>query len=149
MYRFLILNGPNLNFLGRRDSTTYGIQTLDEITEKLKATAAKLGVEVAFYQSNSEGQLIDYIQESWGHIQGIVINPGALANYGYSLKDALIDAAIPIVEVHMSNISSREPWRRHSIISDVTRGQITGFGWRSYIAALETITALVSDTEVQ
>ena len=145
MARFLILNGPNLNFLGRRDPATYGTQTLDEISEEVKARADILGVEVTFYQSNIEGQLIDHIQENWGRIQGIIVNPGALAHYGYALKDALIDAAVPVIEVHLSNPYSRESWRRHSVIADIARGQIAGFGWRSYIAALETLATLVGE----
>lgn len=137
MARILILNGPNLNFLGRRSPGIYGSKTLEEINQALSAQAQELGVEVAFYQSNLEGELINCIQENWGKIQGIIINPGALTTYGYALKDALIDADVPVIEVHLSNIHAREQWRRHSVIADIARGQIAGFGWKSYTAALD------------
>ena len=145
MARFLVLNGPNLNILGRRMPGIYGTKTLDEINKEVAARAQSLGVEVDFYQSNVEGQLIDCIQENWGKIQGIIVNPGALTHYGYSLKDALIDAAVPVIEVHLGNPYAREDWRRHSVVSDIARGQIAGFGWRSYTAALEIIAALVKE----
>ena len=147
MPRFLVLNGPNINILGRRLPGIYGNRTLDEINQELSSQAESLGVEVDFYQSNAEGHLIDSIQENWGKIQGIIINPGALTTYGYALKDALIDAAVPVIEVHLSNLYAREEWRRHSIISDITRGQIAGFGWRSYTAALEIIAGIVKEEE--
>ena len=142
MVKFLVLNGPNVNILGRRLPGIYGSKTLEEINREVEARAKTLGAEVTFYQSNTEGQLIDCIQEHWGQIQGIIINPGALTHYGYGLKDALIDAAVPVIEVHLSNIHAREEWRRHSIIADITRGQIAGFGWRSYTAALDIIAAI-------
>ena len=146
MSRILILNGPNLNILGRRLPGIYGDKTLDEINEALTDQAQKLGVEVSFYQSNLEGELINCIQENWGNIQGIIINPGALTTYGLSLKDALIDAGVPVIEVHLSNIHARERYRRHSVIADIARGQIAGFGWRSYTAALDIIAELAEES---
>ena len=145
MARFLVLNGPNLNILGRRSPGIYGAKTLDEINREVAARAESLGVEVTFYQSNLEGHLIDCIQENWGKVQGIIVNPGALMTYGYSLKDALIDADVPVIEVHLSNPYSREDWRRHSVISDIAHGQIAGFGWRSYTAALDVIAGIVQE----
>ena len=145
MARILILNGPNLNILGRRLPGIYGSKTLDEINQALIAQAQGLGIEVAFYQSNVEGELISYIQENWGKIQGIIINPGALTTYGYALKDALIDVDVPVIEVHLSNIHAREEWRRHSVIADIARGQIAGFGWKSYTAALDIIAEMVPE----
>lgn len=142
-----MLNGPNINFLGRRTPGIYGTKTLDEITRDLSSQAQSLGVELDFYQSNSEGNLIDCIQENWGKSQGIIINPGALTSYGYGLKDALIDAAVPVIEVHLSNIFAREEWRQRSVISDIARGQIAGFGWRSYSAALDIISCIVKEEE--
>jgi 3-dehydroquinate dehydratase-2 len=147
MAKFLILNGPNINILGRRMPEVYGARTLDEINREMAERAESLGVEVGFYQSNVEGHLIDCIQEHWGKIQGIIINPGALMNYGYALKDALIDAAVPVIEVHLSNPYAREAWRRNSVISDIARGQIAGFGWRSYTSALEILAAQVKEEE--
>ena len=145
MARFLILNGPNINMLGRRDPTIYGSKTLEEVNQEISRVAGRLGVEVEFFQSNVEGLLVDCIQENWDKVQGIVINPGALTHYGLTLKDALIDFKRPFIEVHLGNPYSREPWRRHSVLSDVARGQIAGFGWRSYTAALEILSALVEE----
>ncbi len=146
MTRFLGLNGPNLNSLGRRNPGIYGGKTLPEIVQILSQKAADLGVEAVFYQSNLEGELINSIQGHWGKIQGIIINPGALTHYGYSLKDALIDAAVPVIEVHLSNTYAREDWRRHSVIADIALGQIAGFGYRSYTAALDILAAHVQET---
>lgn len=145
MARILVLNGPNINLLGRRNPTIYGTLTLDEINRIITERAEALEVDVSFYQSNLEGALIDRIQESWGNIDGIVINPGALTHYGYSLKDALIDAVVPVIEVHLGNIHAREEWRRHSVVADIARGQIAGFGWRSYTSALEIMVGIIED----
>ena len=145
MTRFLVLNGPNINVLGRRDPGIYGSMTLEEINQRVAKLAQSLGVEVAFYQSNVEGNLIDCIQENWGNISGIIVNPGAYTHYGYALKDALIDAKVPVVEVHLGNPYAREAWRRHSVIVDIARGTIAGFGWRSYTAALEILAGIVDE----
>ena len=145
MPRILVLNGPNINVLGRRNPTIYGTLTLDEINRLISEQAEALGMDVTFYQSNHEGALIDRIQESWGNIDGIVINPGALTHYGYSLKDALIDAVVPVIEVHLGNIHAREEWRRHSVVADIARGQIAGFGWRSYTSAIEIMAGIIEE----
>jgi 3-dehydroquinate dehydratase-2 len=145
MVSFLILNGPNINMLGRRDTSLYGFKTLEEVNQEIKWAANELGVEVIFYQSNLEGELVNCIQEHWGKIQGIVLNAGALTHYGLSLKDALIDSRLPVVEVHLSNPLAREDWRRVSVISDIARGQIAGFGWRSYTSALKVLAEVVEE----
>ncbi len=145
MVSFLILNGPNINMLGRRDTSLYGSKTLEEVNQEIKWVANELGVEVIFYQSNLEGELVNCIQEHWGKIQGIILNAGALTHYGLSLKDALIDSRLPVVEVHLSNPLAREDWRRVSVISDITRGQIAGFGWRSYTSALKVLSEVVEE----
>ncbi len=145
MPRILVLNGPNINVLGRRNPAIYGTLTLDEINRLISEQAQALGMDVAFFQSNHEGALIDRIQESWGNIDGIVINPGALTHYGYSLKDALIDAVVPVIEVHLGNIHAREEWRRHSVVADIARGQIAGFGWRSYTSAIEIMAGIIEE----
>lgn len=145
MPRFLILNGPNINMLGQRDASIYGVKTLDEVNAEISRVAEKIGVEVEFYQSNIEGLLIDRIQANWGKVQGIVINAGALTHYGLALKDALIDIRLPFIEVHLSNTFARESWRRVSVLSENSRGQIAGFGWRSYTAALEILAALFEE----
>ncbi len=145
MASFLILNGPNINMLGRRDPTQYGSKTLDEVNQEISRVADEIGVEVFFYQSNLEGEMINCIQEHRDKVQGIVLNAGALTHYGLSLKDALIDSLLPVVEVHLSNPSAREPWRRVSVISDIAKGQVAGFGWRSYTAALAALAETVAE----
>ena len=147
MTRFLVINGPNLNYLGKRSPDIYGTKTLPEIEAKVSERAEELGVSVDFSQSNSEGALVDYIQGNSGQAQGIIINPGALTHYGYSLRDALVDSRLPVVEVHLSNIHAREQWRSHSVIAGIAKGQIAGLGWRGYVAALEILTELIKEEE--
>ena len=143
MAKIAVINGPNLNALGRRDTAVYGAVTLAEIQAKITERARELRVDVEFFQSNSEGTIVDHIQNTTA--DGIIINPGALTHYGYSLRDALADAGLPIVEVHLSNIHAREEWRRKSVVSEVAAGQISGFGWRGYIAALEILSAILNE----
>ena len=149
MAKILVLNGPNLNALGRRAAEHYGTMSLEQINQKISQKAGEFNpefkLEVEFFQSNTEGELVDRIQAGWGNIDGIIINPGALTHYGYSLKDALIDANLPVIEVHLSNIHAREMWRSRSVIADVVQGQIAGFGWRSYTAAIEVLAGLIQD----
>jgi len=137
--RILIINGPNLNMLGKREPTVYGNETLAEIDSLLKKRGQELGAEILPFQSNSEGALIDFIQAEAPQADGIIINPGALTHYGLSLRDALADSTLPVIEVHISNIYAREEWRHKSMIAPIARGQISGFGWRGYIAALEIL----------
>tara|TARA_B100001013_G_scaffold343092_1_gene270167 strand:+ start:694 stop:1137 length:444 start_codon:yes stop_codon:yes gene_type:complete len=137
--RILILNGPNLNLLGARDKSHYGDKTLDDVLTDVKDTAGRLGVDIDHFQSNHEGKLIDYIQQESGNSDGIVINGGALTHYGLSVKDALTDAKLPVVEIHISNIHSREKYRQHSVVEYLAVGQIAGLGWRGYSLALESI----------
>ena len=149
MARILLINGPNLNLLGSRSPDIYGAKTLEEINSLVTERARELGAQVDCYQSNTEGAIIDYIQGNSGQAQGIIVNPGALTHYGYSLRDALTDSRLPVVEVHLSNIYAREAWRRRSVISGVVRAQISGLGWRGYLAALEFLTALVGEEELR
>ncbi|MCD6230742.1 MAG: type II 3-dehydroquinate dehydratase [Dehalococcoidia bacterium] len=137
--KILIINGPNLNMLGKRDSKIYGDKSLEQITSLLGKKAQKLGLEIASFQNNSEGKLIDFIQEQSRSSDGIIINPGALTHYGLSLRDALIDSQLPIIEVHLSNIYCREEWRAKSVIAPIAQGQISGLGWKGYIVALEML----------
>jgi len=139
--KILVINGPNLNILGERNKQLYGEKTLAEIDSLLKKQGKALNVEVATFQSNSEGALIDFVQEQSGSADGIIINPGALTHYGFSLRDALADTGLPIIEVHLSNIYAREEWRAKSVIAPVAKGQINGLGWRGYIAALQSLVA--------
>ena len=145
MTRVLVINGPNLNILGKRSLGVYGSKTLREIEIELSIAARELDVSVDFFQSNSEGAIIDYIQNNSDHAQAIIINPGGLTHYSYSLRDSLVDTLLPVVEIHLSNIYAREQWRRHSVISDISRGQVTGLGWRGYIAALRILADLLKE----
>ena len=135
--RILLINGPNLNALGQRDPTLYGSKTLPEIEAAVVAGGAELDTEVACFQSNSEGAIIDYIQEQTPNAQGIIINGGALSHYGLSLRDALADTGLPVVEVHLSNIHARESWRQRSVTGSVAKGVIAGLGWSGYMYALD------------
>ena len=137
--KILVIHGPNLNVLGKREKAIYGETTLQEIDALLKKEGQILNVEVVTFQSNHEGALIDFIQKQADSAQGIIINPGALTHYGFSLLDALIDSKLPVIEVHLSNIYRREEWRAKSIIAPVTQGQISGLGWRGYVAALQVL----------
>ena len=139
--RILVINGPNLNMLGKRDKEIYGDKTLAEIDSLMKKQGEDLAMEVVTFQSNSEGALIDFIQEQADSAAGIIINPGALTHYGFSLRDALADTKLPIIEVHLSNIYAREEWRAQSVIAPIAKGQISGLGWRGYIAALRALVA--------
>jgi 3-dehydroquinate dehydratase-2 len=139
--KILVINGPNLNILGKRDREIYGETTWAEIDSLLKEQGKELNVEVVTFQSNSEGCLIDFIQQQVDSTDGIIINPAALTHYSYALSDALADIQLPIIEVHLSNIYAREEWRAQSVTAPAVTGQISGLGWRGYVAALRTIVA--------
>jgi 3-dehydroquinate dehydratase-2 len=136
MRRILIVNGPNLNLLGRREPETYGSESLDEINQRLSLEAQRLGLEVSFFQSNSEGEIIDYLHDEGFDADGLIINPGALTHYSYALRDAIAAIEIAAVEVHLSNVYSREEFRHHSVIASVCIGHIVGFGAEGYSMAL-------------
>ena len=135
----LLINGPNLNLVGKREPNIYGAQTLEDIQRELSTLASQLGVELNFFQSNSEGEIIDCIQKSVGSIDGIIINAGAYTHTSIALRDALLGVAIPYVEVHLSNIYSREEFRHKSFLSDKALGLVCGFGANSYHLALHGI----------
>ena len=133
----LVIHGPNLNMLGKREPEVYGKDTLDDINTALKETGNRLGVRVEAFQSNHEGAIVDKIQEIMNSHQGLIINPGAYTHTSVAIRDALLLLSFPVVEVHLSNIYKREPFRHHSMIAGVATGQISGLGSDGYIQALE------------
>jgi 3-dehydroquinate dehydratase-2 len=137
--RILVIHGPNLNLLGKREPEVYGTQTLADIDADLTLAAKALGVEIDCYQSNHEGEMIDRIQEAMEHESGILINPGGFTHTSVALRDALAATTLPIVEVHLSNISAREAFRRDSYVSPIALGVISGLGARGYRFGLEAL----------
>ena len=145
MKSVLVLNGPNLNLLGEREPEVYGKLGLAEINKRLEELGRKLGMEVHFQQSNSEGILIDFLQEARQWADGVVINPGGYTTTSVALLDTVKAIPIPVIEVHLSNIHAREAYRRHSMIALACIGSITGFGWRSYSLALRALSEWFDD----
>jgi 3-dehydroquinate dehydratase-2 len=142
----MVLNGPNLDLLGEREKDVYGSISLEEIERMMREAAARMGIEVDFFQSNHEGELIDRVHAARSSCQGIIINPGALTHYSYALYDALKAAEIPVIEVHLSNIYGREEeWRKRSVISPAARGVISGLGPLGYLLALEALEKMVGE----
>lgn len=139
--RILVIHGPNLNLLGTREPDIYGRETLAEIDAGLSALADKLDCALESFQSNHEGELIDRIQQAMGDLEGILINPGGLTHSSVSLRDALGATGLPVVEVHLSNVFAREPFRHHSFVSGIALGVISGLGARGYTVGLEALVA--------
>jgi 3-dehydroquinate dehydratase II len=141
-----VLNGPNLNLLGNREPEIYGHETLKDVERLCQAKAKSLEVEVDFRQSNSEGQLVDWIHEARNGAAGIVLNAGAYTHTSIALHDAIKAAAVPTIEVHLSNVYKREPFRHHSFIAPAALGVICGFGPMSYVLALQSLTHHLANT---
>jgi 3-dehydroquinate dehydratase-2 len=137
----LLINGPNLNLLGRREPDVYGSQTLEDIENDLIAHSKTLGVALDAFQSNAEHELINRIHEAQGAVSGIVINPGAFTHTSVALRDALLGVEIPFIEVHISNVHKRESFRHHSYFSDIAVGTIVGLGTKGYQYALDALVA--------
>jgi len=141
-----VLNGPNLNLLGQREPQIYGKDTLEGINEEIIRRGEKLGLEVECYQSNHEGWLVEKIQSAPGKADCIIFNPAAYSHYSIAIRDAVAAVAVPVIEVHLSNIAAREEFRHWSVIAPVAAGQISGFGKYGYFLALEAAKLLVTGT---
>ena len=139
MRRILVLHGPNLNLLGRREPEVYGTLPLEEIDRRVADRGAELGVEVRSAQSNLEGELVTLIQEAEGWADAIVLNPGGYSHTSVAIRDAVTAVGIPTIEVHLTNPLSREPFRHTDVVGGACAGVISGFGWRSYLLALEAV----------
>lgn len=135
--KIAIINGPNLGALGQREPGIYGKETLAELEQKWISYGSSLGLEVVAFQSNGEGEILDFIYAASGDTDGYIINPGALTHYSYALRDAISSVGKPFLEVHISNVDSREEFRRHSVISPVAAGKISGLGTAGYLLALD------------
>ena len=139
MRKILVLHGPNLNLLGQREPEVYGHLTLKDINQELVEAGNELGVTVETFQSNSEGELVDALQQAGSEKDGVVFNPGGYTHTSVALRDAIAAIAIPVVEVHISNVFAREEFRHHSILAPVCLGKITGFGWQSYLLGMQAL----------
>lgn len=137
--KILILNGPNLNMLGTREPEVYGTDTIADVEERCEQLAGKLGLEVTFYQSNYEGEIINYIQQAREEFDGLIFNPGGYSHTSVAILDAITLLDIPVVELHISNIHAREEFRQHSLISKSVDGIIIGFGVKGYELALKSM----------
>ncbi len=143
--KILVLHGPNLNLFGRREPHIYGSMTLEQINDRLRTLAAKIQVGLTIVQSNHEGVLVDTLQKHMDEVQGAILNPAGLTQYSVSLHDCIKAMPFPVVEVHLSNLATREEWRHHSIISSAVKGTVQGLGWRSYTAALRTLVEIIRE----
>ncbi len=145
--KIMVIHGPNLNMLGGREPEVYGTTTLGDINHMLQVKAAEKNVDLIIKQSNFEGEIIEWIQQSSFSVEGMVINPAAFTHYSIAIRDALSNLSIPVVEVHLSNIYAREEFRHHSVTAPVVQGQISGLGYDSYLLGLEAVIHLLEGKE--
>lgn len=138
-----VIHGPNLGLLGRREPGIYGTDTLEDVDRALDAEAKAVGAEVESFQSNHEGAILDFIEEASARVDGFLVNPGALTHTSIALRDALCGVGLPFVEVHLSNTAAREPFRRHSYLSDVAAGVVFGFGVEGYLLGLRGLASRI------
>lgn len=140
MKKIMVINGPNLNFLGQREPSVYGAETYEDLVKYLVAQGEKIQCQVGVVQSNHEGEIIDFIQQAhMGKLDGIVINPGAYTHYSYAIRDAIASVDMPVIEVHLSNVHNREDFRKESVTAPVCKGQICGLGFHGYVLAMEAL----------
>ncbi len=143
MIKIAVIHGPNLNFLGLREPEVYGQKNLDQINQQIEEKASNLKVEVEIFQSNYEGEIVEFIQQGYSEHRGIIINPAGLTHYSIVIRDALAAVQLPIIEVHISNIYQREDFRHKSVIAPIASGQISGLGPGGYLYALDAITKII------
>jgi 3-dehydroquinate dehydratase-2 len=141
--KVLVVHGPNLNLLGTRELSVYGTATLDDVNAGLEKEAAELGIELEIHQSSSEGEIVDSLHAGIGRVEGALLNPAAYSHTSRAIADAVRAVPYPVVEVHLSNIHAREPWRRRSVTAEAAAGIVAGFGPRSYTAALRALEGMV------
>jgi 3-dehydroquinate dehydratase-2 len=146
MVAILLLHGPNLNLLGKREPDVYGVKTLADINAMVIEAGSRQDIDVRVVQSNSEGTLIDELHEARNWANGVIFNPGAYTHTSIALRDAIAAIELPVVEVHLSNVHAREEFRHESMLAPVCVGQISGFGWRSYLLGLEALLGYLEDT---
>ncbi len=137
--KILVIHGPNLNMLGKREPAHYGMETMEDINRQMAEKGLQIGMTLDFFQSNHEGMIVDTIQSAYGRYDGLIINPAAYTHTSLAIRDALLLLDIPVIEVHLSNIYKREPFRHHSVIADVVAGQVTGFGSNGYLLAMDAV----------
>ena len=140
--KILVMNGPNLNLLGKREPGVYGTETLASIEGEIAVLAEKLGIEVEFFQSNHEGAIIDALHGAMDTMDGVILNAGAYTHYSYAIRDAIAAIKIPVIEVHISNVFARDDFRSNSVIAPVCKGSISGFGFGSYYLAVQALSEL-------
>ena len=145
MKKIKLIHGPNLNLLSQRETDIYGKKTLRDINKKILNYSQELNFEIKIFQSNNEGEIIDFIQKEYKKYDGIIINPAALTHYSIALRDALLAVNLPTIEIHLSNIYARENFRKKSVISPVVNGVISGFGYKGYLYALNAISKIINE----
>ncbi len=143
--KILVVHGPNLNLLGKREPEVYGRLTLDEINSKIDNFAQENNLHIKYFQSNSEGAIIDTLHKAMDWADGVVINPGAYTHYSYAIFDAIKAIGLPTIEIHLSDIHAREEFRKHSVIAPACREQISGRGWQGYLDAIEQLLKILGD----
>ncbi len=147
VYQILVINGPNLNLLGEREPDIYGALTLEDIEKRMISYAERVGARLRFFQSNSESDIIEMLHDARHKAEGVVANFGAYTHTSVAIRDAIVATGLPVVEVHISNVHTRESFRRHSYVTEVCMGTVSGFGWQSYLLALQGLVVGLAERE--